>query len=668
MAATSSSDGTEAGKSPVIGAVMYGVGAAFIVVALARFTGQDVLLQAGLPVIAVATIVAAFGSAALHRRRRPAHELYSALAPKFGSSFEPQHLKIAKRRGGVPSQIVLTYPPTFDERDDKARADIRDIIAKRVGGTVTATWQPPQRRLVADIVPGGDTDIVDTDTATALASVGDTEERVAHRARSTSVVQAILGAGAKVDVAFDDDSDIPTAIEATYDTTTRDLSPSFRDRVAQQVNAKVPGEWRDIWDFEKNKVRFELRPPFPTNVPYPLDFKPSRYSLPYAVTEANQIEAWKLGSKNPHCLVVGPTGSGKTVYIRNLVVGAQVLGVPVVLCDPKRIEYMDFRDVPGVVVLTDPRDIAQAIVLVHSEMERRYKEIEYGNAKRGDFSRILFILDEFYIFKEALAAIWAEMKAENQQLKGREHPCLALWKRMAVLARSAMIHLLIGIQRPDAEFLTGLARDSFRHRVSLEKATPETAQMMWGSRRVGTDLPSVQGRAIATTERGPEHVQVFRLLTPSDDDAFDAGDKVIWDELVSRMHEAAERYANETGSDPLWFLGDLGRSVRARFSVEQSATPALEVSDYTPPSAQHDPELEAQGLEHVGVYELEVGDQVELDLDGQDVAVKVLDLHFDEDEEGEEYVELEYEDDDGTTGVKRLEVDDVLTRKLPATA
>ncbi|MGW5679223.1 FtsK/SpoIIIE domain-containing protein [Streptomyces sp. NPDC003860] len=646
------------------------MGAALIVAAAARFTDQGALLTIGLPVVGAGTVVAILGAALVHRRRRPVRHLHAALRPAFGAGFEQKHIRASRRKRGVPTRLVITYPPAWDERDDKARATVRDILAQRLGGTVTATWQPPRRRLVADIVLGADTDIVETSDGTVLSVPGDTTDRVAMRARSTDVVQAVLGANARVDVAFEADTDTPAAITATYDTTTRDLSPSYRDRVTDQVSTKLPGDWRSQWDFENNRVRFELKPPFPKNVRYPLDHPVTPYSLPYAVTEANQIESWKLGSKNPHCLVVGPTGSGKTVYIRNLVVAAQLLGVPVVLCDPKRIEYMDFRDIPGVVVLTDPHDIAQAIRLVHTEMERRYKEIESGRAKKGEFRRILFILDEFYIFKEALAAIWAEMRAADKDLKGREHPCLALWKRMAVLARSAMIHLLIGIQRPDAEFLTGLARDSFRHRVSLEKATPETAMMMWGSRRVGTDLPSVQGRAIATTPDGPQHVQVLRLLTPTDDDAFDAEDKVVWDSLVDRMTEAAEHHANEAGEDLLWFLGDVGRAAKARVVGGASAMMPAAV-EYVPPSAQPDPVLEEQGLEAVGVYELEADDEIELEVDGHEVTVTVLDLHFgqdDEDDDGREYVELEYQEQDGATGSVRLDVDDVVTRRVPVPA
>ncbi|MEU8623061.1 FtsK/SpoIIIE domain-containing protein [Streptomyces sp. NPDC048623] len=657
-------------RSPIVSVVMYGVGGALVAVAAARFTGQDAILYAGLPAVAVLTIMGAFVAGWRHRGSRPLRELHEALAPHFGAGFERRHLKGSRRVRGVPTRITLTYPATWNERDEQGRATIRDIIAKRLGGAVVATWSPPRRRLVADIALKTDTDIVESDDMSVSVLPGDNDERVAIRSRTADVVQAILGAGARVDVAFETDTDIPKQIEATYDTTTRDLSASFRDRVAEQVNSKLPGDWRGLWDFEQNKVRFEIKPPFPTNVRFPLDYEVKPYALPYAVTEANQIECWKLGSKNPHALIVGPTGSGKTVLIRNLVVAAQLLGVPVVLCDPKRIEYMDFRELPGVVVLTDPRDIAEAIKLVHAEMERRYREIEYGRAKKGGFGRILFILDEFYIFKEALAAIWAEMRAANKDLKGREHPCLALWKRMAVLARSALIHLLIGIQRPDAEFLTGLARDSFRHRVSLEKATPETAMMMWGSRRTGTDLPSVQGRAIATTDAGPQHVQVLRLLTPSDDDGFEPEDKVVWSELMDRMTQAAEQHVNAAGTDPLWFLGDLGRSAKAR-ALGMGAPSALEpaAADYVPPSAQPDPELEAQGLESVGVYELEVGDEVELDLEDEEVSVSVLDLHFDEDEdEGEEYVELEYALEDGTTGSVRLDVDYVVTRKIAVAA
>jgi hypothetical protein len=317
----------------------------------------------------------------------------------------------------------------------------------------------------------------------------------------------------------------------------------------------------------------------------------------------------------------------------------------------------------GIEVIVEPGQIAAAITRAHDEMMRRYDLIKRRLAKKDTFARMLFILDEFFIFKEAIDEIWAEMKAEDKTLKGREHPCISKWKRMVVLARTALMHMVIGIQRPDAQFLTGLARDSFRKRISLDRATPEAARMMWGDSYTGTDLPSIQGRAITSTEDAAAEVQVLRLLTPSDEGAYDAEDQAVWEELVRRMQEQAEAYANEhPGEDPLEFLGSL-RSQKTPRPAAGTGVAVLEApvdqdqeEDEAVPAA---PTEDDASYDEVGVYELEAGDVV---LIGDD-PVEIGDLHFGDDD-GQEWVELEYTAADGSEETERLDVNDVIQRRV----
>ncbi|MCD9146042.1 FtsK/SpoIIIE domain-containing protein [Streptomyces albireticuli] len=661
-----------ADRSPLITAATSGAGLALIAYAATHLLHRPGLLPAGLGAAAALAVLVALAETWHRRRTRPVRDLTTALAPLLRTEPAKAMIKARKHRNGTPTRLTIRYGATFDERDEKARAKVREIIATRLGGPAEATWKPTRRQILVtvDASPGSG-DIIDSDQPAAPETTDPIPGRDTMRTRTTDVVQAILGASAHVDrVDFAAYTDTPTGIDVTYATTTRDLAAGFRDRVLLQINSKIPGNWRSTWDFENNRIRFELRPPFPTNVRYPITHQFVKYELPYAVTEHQRIESWALGSKNPHCLVVGPTGSGKTVFIRNLVVAARVLGIPVVLCDPKMTEYLDFEELDGVTVITETLDIAEAITLTHREMMSRYRAIKRRQARKGDFGKIMFILDEFFIFKEASGVIWQEMKARDKDLKGREHPCLSLWKRLAVLARTAEIHLTVGIQRPDAEFLTGLARDSFRMRISLDQATPEAARMMWGNSRIGTTLPNIQGRAVASTADGPAYVQVLRLLTPSDEDAFDAEDATVWKHLVDRMTHNAEAHAN--GDGPLAFLGPLNNPTPVEATETEGAfalppapaQPAPEPEDTTPAGA-----LEAEdGTEEAGVYELEVGDHIELDLDTGTEPVEVADLHFGEDEDNEEeWVEIEYTAQDGTTGVQRLGVDDIVTRKTPAT-
>ena len=66
---------------------------------------------------------------------------------------------------------------------------------------------------------------------------------------------------------------------------------------------------------------------------------------------------------------------------------------------------------------------------------------------------------------------------------------LELLSDLARLARSAKIHMLLGIQRPDVEFLGGEMRDNFGARLSLGRLSPQRAMMIWDSPAIGVVLP-----------------------------------------------------------------------------------------------------------------------------------------------------------------------------------
>ncbi|GAA1930749.1 FtsK/SpoIIIE domain-containing protein [Streptantibioticus ferralitis] len=678
-------------RSPVISALMYGLGIALIGGAATNMLHQPQLL---IPVLAAAIAVAVIGSliGTWHRqRRRPVRDLTTALAPVLRVDSTDGMLKARRRRHGVPTRLTIKYPAVFDERDEKARAEIRDIIATRLGGDVEATWQPPKRRVIVTIDPTpGATDIHDSSKATAPVASSDTEAQALVRARATEVVQAIMGATSRItQIDFDGGTDAPVALHVSYATTSRDLNAVYRQKVLLQVDSKTPGTWRDIWDFENSRVRFELRPPFPRNVPYPVQHPREYGVLPYAAGANGEIISWKLGAKRPHFLVVGPTGSGKTVLIRDIVLSAVLQGIPVILCDPKRTEYLDFAHFPGVILVTDIADIADAIQRFHDLMEERYAEIEAGLIASGAHSKFLFILDEYAVFKKLVNKLWEDKKKEQEKPPKRTtHPCLDDWSNLVLMVRGAGGHLVQGLQRPDADVTGGAERDSFRQRLALDQHTPETAKMMWNNSRIGTDLPSVQGRAMADTGRTnhPEEVQVLRMIPPSVDGHTEE-DAWIWE------------HAREQASNPeLWkevYIPDALLELKARreqrmavqrarlgirpgaeapaepVSLAKASTsadasePADAPDDATPPSpGRSEEDQDVQRLEDVGLYELEVGDVVMLeDETGIPCICTIDDIDYSEGDDGEELVDLTYTTEEGEQEVRTFSTDQSLTRR-----
>src|SRR5450756_2001131 len=82
--------------------------------------------------------------------------------------------------------------------------------------------------------------------------------------------------------------------------------------------------------------------------------------------------------------------------------------------------------------------------------------------------------------------------------------------------RSARVHVILGLQRPDADVLGGDMRDNFGTRISLGPLSPQGAIMMWESPHLGVALPrGIAGRATAVSDDArPLEVQAYWTPDP----------------------------------------------------------------------------------------------------------------------------------------------------------
>ncbi|GAA3133939.1 hypothetical protein GCM10020255_008460 [Rhodococcus baikonurensis] len=75
----------------------------------------------------------------------------------------------------------------------------------------------------------------------------------------------------------------------------------------------------------------------------------ARRYLPYATGAADAVAYWDVSTKSnkPHCLIVGPTGGGKTSAIRTILTEASLRGIPFIGVDPKMIELDGLEGTPA---------------------------------------------------------------------------------------------------------------------------------------------------------------------------------------------------------------------------------------------------------------------------------------------------------------------------------
>lgn len=474
-------------------------------------------------------------------------------------------------------------------------------------------------------------------------------------------------------------------IEVKHNVPTKAAAGTYRGRVERTLGAVLEGRWRANWNLTADTVVFELRPELPGMVAHPVEeiTEANLNHISFGVDEDGNPVYWDLKGPGPHLLDVGKTGTGKTVTINGIVMEWTRRGWPCYIVDPKRIEFLGLRGWPNVRYVATV--VPDAIVLIHQaheEMERRYSAIEHGGDE-SDFEPYLLVLDEYRNLVRQVTGWYQSVKERGMPSKCR------IFDEVAAIAekgRSARVHIIMGTQRPDAEFLGGGLRDNFDTRISNGRLSPQGAIMMWDSPHLGVAVPrGVRGRgtAITSTEKVSE-VQMF--WTPDPRRALRDGktDDLALLEALKPDHITAGPCEIEWPvhvEDEDWSQDDpisWGDCMEARLveagtvrhprtvTITQAVgdTEALEADEPTPMTVVDDlPDIDDYSSPmNVVVTKVHVGDLLLVDEDTEQWAVVSDDPDVDEDSAE---VCLEWRDDADEAGALTMSDDTVVTIRRP---
>ena len=174
-------------------------------------------------------------------------------------------------------------------------------------------------------------------------------------------------------------------------------------------------------------------------------------------------------AKQPHVLVAGTTGSGKSgcvnAMLTSILLRASPNDVKLVLVDPKQVELNHYEGIPHLItpVVTSPRIAANVLQNLIREMEQRYTvmsvaktrslvELNKVREKNGEkpLPYILCVIDEL-----ADLMMIAPAEVEDAVI------------RLAQKSRAVGIHLLLATQRPSADIITGMIKANVPARIAF---------------------------------------------------------------------------------------------------------------------------------------------------------------------------------------------------------
>lgn len=315
----------------------------------------------------------------------------------------------------------------------------------------------------------------------------------------------------------------------------RKLTGEFRKRVAEQnLIELVGGNWRVKWDMPASAANFTPKPELPTMVyPKPIPAIESiaeairqypKTRFPYGVDLDLGVQEWNP-LDSPHTLVGGKTGAGKTVCLRTLIMMAALRGWAVVLVDFKGGSYSDFVGWPNVhIISSDPFESIATIHRMYKLMDDRNARARWDQTQWDGNLPYLVVIDEAAQFRIVLDRLWnAGLKPKGGP---KEPPTVTEVNEMARLSRTARVHLVMGMQRPDATLIETESRDNFGNRISVGPISRIAAEMLFEDSFTGRYVPRIKGRGMSTgTHQDPRETQYY--FTPAANSTKEQEVKVI---------------------------------------------------------------------------------------------------------------------------------------------
>lgn len=202
--------------------------------------------------------------------------------------------------------------------------------------------------------------------------------------------------------------------------------------------------------------------------------------------------------KMPHLLVAGSTGSGKSVFTVSTITALLFKHSPkslrMILIDPKQVDLAAFSQIPHLLLppIVETQKAVAALRWAVKEMDKRYKSMsKFGARGLEAFNETVKNLSEEQreLHKKANDE-FEEKNKRNQKYYFEELPYVVIVVeefgdlmqidadnveksvvRLAQLARACGIHLMLCMQSPRKEIVTGLIKTNIPGRISFKVAS-----------------------------------------------------------------------------------------------------------------------------------------------------------------------------------------------------
>ena len=247
----------------------------------------------------------------------------------------------------------------------------------------------------------------------------------------------------------------------------------FQDRflnLGSTLEVMFNGDFRNK-TFDKRFIKYEIA----------INRIDSRISIDNVIVKGSKLQLMKDVTwdfiEEPHLLIGGGTGGGKTVVLMTIIYTLAKIGF-IDICDPKNSDLAGLKKIAVFHnrVFTSKEDIINCFKENVEFMEMRYKlmssspKFQAGkNFKHYDMKPKFILVDE-----------WAALMAKIDRDYSQQAELMEYLSQLVLEGRQAGVFIIFAMQRPDGEFIKTALRDNFMKRLSVGHLESTGYDMMFG--------------------------------------------------------------------------------------------------------------------------------------------------------------------------------------------
>ena len=247
----------------------------------------------------------------------------------------------------------------------------------------------------------------------------------------------------------------------------------FQDRflnLGSTLEVMFNGDFRNK-TFDKRFIKYEIA----------INRIDSRISIDNVIVKGSKLQLMKDVTwdfiEEPHLLIGGGTGGGKTVVLMTIIYALAKIGF-IDICDPKNSDLAGLKKIPVFHnrVYTSKEDIINCFKENVEFMEKRYKLMSSSHKFQAGKNFTHYDMKPKFILVDEWAALMAKIDRDySQQAELTEY-----LSQLVLEGRQAGVFIIFAMQRPDGEFIKTALRDNFMKRLSVGHLESTGYDMMFG--------------------------------------------------------------------------------------------------------------------------------------------------------------------------------------------